>query len=271
MSYNVSITYTAANDLFNAPAQKAGVVTAAPIPGLGGRTAPSDAYIYAPDTATAQVYNREALSANSDVEYVVAVAGIYSVTIGGTVASGDTITVGGAITTLDATSAATTTAAATAVAAVINAASTGAAAKYAATSSGAVVTMTEKTGNEGTGAPTATTSTTDITVAVATTKAGVAGSVASTTLYSYGTASQRRWPTAVTDNISSILEAYATPQVPVYRAWQTFKLAIDGGTPYEFSVASFAEAEFYREAGTALGKFGISVTVAEATPAAGTP
>ena len=144
MSYNVLITYTAANDLFNAPAQKAGVVTAAPIPGLGGRTAPSDAYIYAPDTATAQVY-------------------------------------------------------------------------------------------------------------------------------SYGTASQRRWPTTVTDNISSILEAYATPQVPVYRAWQTFKLAIDGGTPYEFSVASFAEAEFYREAGTALGKFGISVTVAEATPAVDTP
>ena len=153
MSYNVSITYTAANDLFNAPAQKAGVVTAAPIPGLGGRTAPSDAYVYAPDTATAQVYNREALSANSDVEYVAAVAGIYSVTIGGTVASAGTITitVGGAITTLDATSAATTTTAATAVAAVINAASTGAAAKYAATSSGAVVTMTEKTGNEGTG------------------------------------------------------------------------------------------------------------------------
>lgn len=270
MSYNVSITYTAANDLFNAPAQKAGVVTAAPIPGLGGRTAPSDAYIYAPDTATAQVYNREALSANSDVEYVAAVAGIYSVTIGGTVASAGTITitVGGASTTMNAVS---TTAAATAVAAAINAASTGAAAKYAATSSGAVVTMTEKTGNEGTGAPTATTSTTDVTVAVATTKAGVAGSVASTTLYSYGTASQRRWPTAVTDNISSILEAYATPQVPVYRAWQTFKLAIDGGTPYEFSVASFAEAEFYREAGTALCKFGISVTVAEATPAAGTP
>ena len=270
MSYNVSSTYTAANDLFNAPAQKAGVVTAAPIPGLGGRTAPSDAYVYAPDTATAQVYNREALSANSDVEYVAAVAGIYSVTIGGTVASAGTITitVGGASTTMNAAS---TTAAATAVAAAINAASTGAAAKYAATSSGAVVTMTEKTGNEGTGAPTATTSTTDVTVAVATTKAGVAGSVASTTLYSYGTASQRRWPTAVTDNISSILEAYATPQVPVYRAWQTFKLAIDGGTPYEFSVASFAEAEFYREAGTALGKFGISVTVAEATPAAGTP
>jgi hypothetical protein len=171
MSYNVSITYTAANDLFNAPAQKAGVVTAAPIPGLGGRTAPSDAYIYAPDTATAQVFNRENLA------------------------------------DIDAT--------------------------------GAIV--------EGTSA------------------------APGTSAQTYLTSGQRRWPKAVTDSIRSILKAYATPQVPVYRAWQTFKLAIDGGTPHEFSVASFAEAEFYREAGKALGKFGISVTVAEATPAVGTP
>jgi hypothetical protein len=260
MAINVVISYTPANDIFNAPAQEMGVISAAPIRPLRGIGAASDAYIYAPAGSTAPVYNREALSTDSDVEYVAAVAGIYTVTIGGTVASGDTITVGGAVTTLDATSGATTTAAATAVAAVINAASTGAAAKYAATSSGAVVTMTEKTGDEGTGAPTATTSTTDITVAVATTKAGVAGSVASTTLYSYGTASQRRWPTTVTDNIKSIIEAYKTPQVPVYRAWQSFKLAIDGSTPYTFEAASAAEADFYVNAGKALVNYGITVT-----------
>lgn len=77
---------------------------------------------------------------------------------------------------------------------------------------------------------------------------------------SYLTASQRRWPKEVTNGIKNIIAAYLTPQVPAYRAWQTFKLAINGGT-YTFEVPSFAESEFYKEAGAALGNYGITVTV----------
>ena len=65
------------------------------------------------------------------------------------------------------------------------------------------------------------------------------------------TSSQLRWPKSVTNSIINILEAYRTPQIPVYRAWQTFKLATD----------SSAEAYFYGEAGKALENYGFKVTV----------
>ena len=77
------------------------------------------------------------------------------------------------------------------------------------------------------------------------------------------TASQRRWPKSTAKGLFQILEAYATPQVPVYRAWQTFKLAITSGS-YEFPASTFAEAEFYREAGNALKNYGITVAVVAA-------
>lgn len=161
MAYNVTITYTPTNDIFNAKKEVGGVVTAAPIPGLGGRSAPSDAYIYAPDSATKPVYNKECVCTIKEAD--------------GTVADTD---------------------------------------KYK-----------------------------DV---------------------GYITSGQRRWPKAATQSIMGILEAYATPQVPVYRAWQSFKMAIDGSTPYAFKVETFAESEFYREAGLALAKYGITVATSEA-------
>lgn len=77
---------------------------------------------------------------------------------------------------------------------------------------------------------------------------------------SYLTSSQRRWPKDVTNAIKYIIDAYLTPQVPAYRAWQTFKLAITSGT-YAFEVETFAESEFYKEAGAALLNYGITVAV----------
>lgn len=82
----------------------------------------------------------------------------------------------------------------------------------------------------------------------------------------YNTSGQRRWPKSVTGSIKYILEAYATPQVPVYRAWQTIKMAITGDS-YNFTTESLAEAEFYKEAGKALTDYGITVTVAESETA----
>ena len=76
---------------------------------------------------------------------VTAVAAVYKVTVGGTVASGDKITVGSVEVTLDATSGASVTAAATAVK---NAFSGNA--DFSASSSSGVVTLTEKSGKEGT-------------------------------------------------------------------------------------------------------------------------
>lgn len=76
----------------------------------------------------------------------------------------------------------------------------------------------------------------------------------------YLTSGQKRWAKAVTDAIYKIIEAYATPQVPVYRAWQTFKLAIAGGS-ISFETANYAEADFYKDAGKALTLYGIAVTV----------
>lgn len=79
---------------------------------------------------------------------------------------------------------------------------------------------------------------------------------------SYLTSSQLRWPKSVTNSIINILEAYRTPQIPVFRAWQTFKLAIAGGS-MQFVTDSAAEAQFYVEAGKALANYGFEVT---ATP-----
>ena len=71
MSYNVTITYTAANDIFNMDKQTSNVKTVAPIPGLTSSTMPgtwdgaSKPYIYAADDATAPEYNKENLFTNS--------------------------------------------------------------------------------------------------------------------------------------------------------------------------------------------------------------
>jgi len=75
------------------------------------------------------------------------------------------------------------------------------------------------------------------------------------------TSSQLRWPKSITNSIINILEAYRTPQVPVYRAWQTIKLAIAGGTT-TFAVDTFEAAQFYVDAGKALAKYGITITAA---------
>ena len=157
MAYTVTITYTAANDIFNAKVQKSNIVTAAAIPGItanempGEYVGPSKAYLYAADSATTPAYLKENLVKNSDLS-----------------------------------------------------------------------------------------------------DAGL----------SLLTSSQLRWPKSVTNSIINILEAYRTPQIPVYRAWQTFKLAIAGGE-MEFAVETNAEAQFYVEAGKALAKYGFEV---EATP-----
>lgn len=78
------------------------------------------------------------------------------------------------------------------------------------------------------------------------------------------TSSQRRWPRSEANSMFNIITAYATPQVPVYRAWQTFKLAVDSGS-YEFTVDTFAESQFYKETGTALKNYGIEVTATAVT------
>lgn len=100
---------------------------------------------------------------------VVAVQGVYTVTIDGTVASGDKITVDGTEVTLDATSGASVTAAASAVATAL-----GSNANYSVASDAGVVTLTEKSGKYGTGAPTASIVSTAGTVEVETTTKGVA-------------------------------------------------------------------------------------------------
>lgn len=80
------------------------------------------------------------------VDAVTAVKAVWTVTIGGTVASGDKFTIHGTEVTLDATSGATPTAAATAIATAL-----GSDAIYDVTRSTAVLTLTEKTGKEGLG------------------------------------------------------------------------------------------------------------------------
>ena len=76
---------------------------------------------------------------------------------------------------------------------------------------------------------------------------------------SFLTSSQLRWPKSVTNSIINILEAYRTPQVPVFRAWQTFKFAITGGQPFTFAVETAEAASFYVEAGKALANYGFEV------------
>ena len=103
------------------------------------------------------------------VDAVTAVKGVYTVEFGGTVASGDVVKVAGVTVTLDATSGASTTACATAVKNAFSGNDT-----YTASSSSGVVTLTEKTGKEGSGVPVATIESTAGTVEVDTTTAGVA-------------------------------------------------------------------------------------------------
>ena len=161
MAYQITITYSPANDKFLTKNQGPNIVTAAPIPGLtatempGEYDGPSKPYLYAPDGATTPKFLKEKL--------------------------------------------------------------------YAGT--------------------------------------GEASAYTDANLH-YFTSAQLRWPKAVTNSLINILEAYRTPQIPVYRAWQTFKMAIEGGT-YTFDVDTFAQAQFYAEAGRALTDYGFTVTSAE--------
>ena len=102
-------------------------------------------------------------------------AGVYTVTIGGTLSNGDKIVVCGVETVLNATSAASGTAAAAAVKTSLdnNAAVS---AKYTiANSSSNVITFTEKTGHYGDGRPSASIVSSAGTIAVATTTAPTTG------------------------------------------------------------------------------------------------
>ena len=95
-------------------------------------------------------------------------AGVYAVTIGGSVASGDVITIGGVPVTLDSASAASPSAAASACKTVLEA-NENIAAKYTITASSGVLTFTEKSGHFGVGKPSASIVSTAGTISVATT------------------------------------------------------------------------------------------------------
>lgn len=72
MAYTVTITYTPANDIFNAKVQKSNIVTPAAIPGItatempGEYVGPSKAYLYAADSATEPQYLKENFATTSD-------------------------------------------------------------------------------------------------------------------------------------------------------------------------------------------------------------
>lgn len=72
MSFTVTITYTAANDIYNMEKQGSNIKTVAPIPGLTSHTkpgtfdGPSKQYLYAADDATAPEYLKENLVKNED-------------------------------------------------------------------------------------------------------------------------------------------------------------------------------------------------------------
>ena len=100
------------------------------------------------------------------VDYQYSGAGVYTVTVDGTVAEGDKLTVLDETITLDETSGASTTAAATAMVSAL-----GTLDDYSVSRSGAVITFTEKSGHYGAGAPTASIESTAGTVEVATTTA----------------------------------------------------------------------------------------------------
>ena len=101
-------------------------------------------------------------------------AGVYTITVAGTPASGDVLTVNGIQVTLDETSAADATAAATALKAALDADATFSA-NFSMSRSSGVITCTEKSGKYGlAGKPTASVSASaGSTIAVATTTAGV--------------------------------------------------------------------------------------------------
>lgn len=157
MSYNVTITYTAADDIYNMDKQVTNIKTVAPIPGLTSNTTPggwdgaSKPYIYAADDATAPEYNKENLYTNTS-------------------------------NTLSAAN------------------------------------------------------------------------------LSLLTSSQKRWPKSTAMSLLNILEAYLIPQIPIYRAWQTFKMTADlDGVTNTFEVETAAEASFYVNAGAALKDYGFTV------------
>lgn len=159
MSFTVTITYTAADDIFNMDKQTPNVKTVAPIPGLSSSTmpgkwrGPSKEYLFAADDAVAPEYLKENLFTNS----------------------------GGALT-------------------------------------------------------------------------GIAN-------LSLLTSSQKRWPESTAMDLLNILQAYLIPQIPIYRAWQTFKMTADlDGATNTFDVETAAEASFYVQAGAALKDYGFTVT-----------
>ena len=102
-----------------------------------------------------------------------AVQGVYTATVAGTLAEGDKISVGGVEITLDSTSAASPTAAVTALKTAVDA-NAGFAAKYSTSKSSGVLTITEKSGAEGSGIPEMEITSTAGTITGATTTKGVA-------------------------------------------------------------------------------------------------
>lgn len=104
---------------------------------------------------------------------VTAVQGVYTATVAGTLAEGDKISVGGVEITLDSTSAASPTAAVTALKTAVDA-NAGFAAKYSTSKSSGVLTITEKSGAEGSGIPEMEITSTAGTITGATTTKGVA-------------------------------------------------------------------------------------------------
>lgn len=161
MSYTVTITYTAANDIYNIDKQTPNIKTVAPIPGLSSSTmpgkwqGPSKEYLYAADGATAPAYLKENLFTQSS------------------------------------------------------------------------------------------------------------GSLTGNANLSLLTSSQKRWPESTAMDLMNILQAYLIPQIPIYRAWQTFKMTADlDGATNSFSVDTAAEASFYVQAGAALKNYGFAVTSA---------
>lgn len=106
------------------------------------------------------------------VESASGTPGVYTLTIGGTLASGDEITCFGTKVTLDGEEASTVTKAATALVSAL-----GDMPAYTVTRNAGVITFTEKTGFIGTGAPTASIKSSAGTVTVATTTNPVVGSL----------------------------------------------------------------------------------------------
>lgn len=162
MSYSVTITYTAANDIYNMDKQTPNIKTVAPIPGLSSNSTPggwdsvSKEYLYAADDATAAEYNKENLYTNSS------------------------------------------------------------------------------------------------------------GAVTANANLSLLTSAQKRWPKSVAMDLMNILQAYLIPQIPIYRAWQTFKMTAElDGVTNTFDVDTAAEASFYVQAGAALKDYGFEVTSEE--------